>query len=174
MTLTEILTVEARAMYATAEKLMRLVEPRELSWKPATGKNWMTTAQLLRHCADACGAPIKGFVTGDWGLPAGMKLEDMKPEEMLPPAEKMPAVGTVDEALAIMAEDRKVALKYIAEAGEANLLTKTAVAPWGGGPMPLYQHLHSMINHLGQHKGQLYYYLKLMGKDVNTGNLWGM
>jgi hypothetical protein len=29
-------------------------------------------------------------------------------------------------------------------------------------------------NHLAQHKGQLFYYLKLQGKPVNTTDLWGM
>lgn len=174
MNLTEILTQEANGMYAATEKLIKLVEPNDLGWKPATGKNWMTTAQLLRHCADGCGAPIKGFVTGDWGMPEGMKPEDMTPEQMLPPAKKLPAVQSVDEALHILSEDRKTALKYIAEAGEANLLGRRMTAPWGGHEMPLYQHLSSMIAHLGQHKGQLFYYLKLMGKDVNTTHLWGM
>lgn len=174
MTLTEILTLEANGMYATAERLMRLVQPDELSWKPATGKNWMTMAQLLRHCAEGCGAPIKGFVTGDWGMPEGMKAEEMSADEMLPPAEKMAAVQSVEEALRIMGDDRKTALKYIAEAGETNLLTRKVQAPWGGPEMPLFQQLHSMIYHLGQHKGQLFYYLKLMGKNVNTADLWGM
>jgi hypothetical protein len=30
------------------------------------------------------------------------------------------------------------------------------------------------IHHLQQHKGQLFYYLKLQGKPVNTEHLWGM
>jgi hypothetical protein len=174
MKLTEVLTQEANGMYAATEKLIKMVEPSEMSWKPSSGKNWMTTAQLLRHCADACGAPIKGFVSGDWGLPAGMKMEDISPEDMLPPAEKLASVATVDEALKILAEDRKTALKYIGEAGEETLLSKKSAAPWGGPEVTLYQHLSSMIQHLGQHKAQLYYYLKLMGKDVNTTHLWGM
>jgi hypothetical protein len=31
-----------------------------------------------------------------------------------------------------------------------------------------------MVQHLDSHKSQLFYYLKLMGRDVNTMNLWGM
>jgi hypothetical protein len=31
-----------------------------------------------------------------------------------------------------------------------------------------------MVEHLAQHKGQLFYYFKLQGKPVNTGHLWGM
>ena len=31
-----------------------------------------------------------------------------------------------------------------------------------------------MAEHLAQHKAQLFYYLKLQGKDVNTMHLYGM
>jgi hypothetical protein len=31
-----------------------------------------------------------------------------------------------------------------------------------------------MVDHLFCHKNQLFYYLKLMGKPVDTGSLWGM
>ena len=30
------------------------------------------------------------------------------------------------------------------------------------------------VDHLKEHKAQLFYYLKLQGKPVHTGNLWGM
>ncbi len=174
MTITQVLKNEAEAMYATTAELIKLVDPKDLDWKPATGKNWMTFGQLILHCTNACGTGIKGFVTGDWGMPEGMSLEDMKPEEMMPPAEKMPSVANLDEALTLLEEDRKLALQCIDDAGEANLLTKTSSAPWGGPTVTLFQHIDHMIWHLGQHKGQLYYYLKLRGKDVNTGHLWGM
>jgi len=82
--------------------------------------------------------------------------------------------ASVDEALKALAADKAVALEYIAKAGEKNLLEKKMAAPWGGPPQNLFQHLYHMIGHLGQHKGQLFYYLKLQGKDVNTMHLWGM
>jgi hypothetical protein len=174
MTLTQILEQEAEAMFATTEALFGMVEGDMLNWKPKDGTNWMTTAQLLRHCSDACGAAIKGFVSGDWGLPPGVKLEALTPEQMMPPAEVMGAVKSVAEALELLRQDKETARKYIAEAGEANLLTKKLSAPWGGPEMTLFQHLYHMVGHLGQHKGQLFYYLKLYGKNVNTGHLWGM
>ncbi len=34
------------------------------------------------------------------------------------------------------------------------------------------QRLLPTIDHAKQHKGQLFYYLRLQGKSVNTGNLW--
>jgi hypothetical protein len=174
MTLTDLLKQEAGAMYAATENLIKMVDADKLDWKPSTGTNWMTTGQLIQHCTNACGSGVKGFVTGDWGLPEGAKPEDISPEEMLPPAEKLPWAESVSAALKALAEDKTVALNYIVEAGEENLLSKKSTAPWGGPELTLFQHINSMIVHLGQHKGQLFYYLKLQGKDVNTMDLWGM
>ncbi len=174
MQLTQLLKQEAESMYATTEALFKLVDASQLGWKPPTGKNWMTVGQLLQHCSGACGSGIKGFVSGDWGLPEGVRFEDMPPDQMLPPAERMPAAKSVEAALKELAADKKVCMQYLAEAGEQNLLTKKSTAPWGGPEVTLFQHLWHMIGHLGQHKGQLFYYLKLLGKNVDTGNLWGM
>ncbi len=174
MSLTEVLEQETEGMYTVTEKLFELVDADQLSWKPDTGGNWMNVGQLLMHCASSCGAGIKGFVTGDWGLPEGMSFEDIPPDQMLPPAEKMPAVESVEQALSLLAEDKKVALEVLASLGEEKLLTEKSAAPWGGPQVTLFQHLLHMIGHLEQHKGQLFYYLKLLGTDVNTSHLWGM
>lgn len=40
--------------------------------------------------------------------------------------------------------------------------------------MPLGVRMIQMVDHLKQHKGQLFYYLKLQGQPVKTGDLWGM
>jgi uncharacterized damage-inducible protein DinB len=98
----------------------------------------------------------------------------MSPEDMLPPAEKMPAVKTVAEAKKILAEDNKTGLEMIKRLSEEDLAHKIAPAPWDPSPMILGHRLLQMVGHLNQHKGQLYYYLKLQGKPVNTGHLWGM
>jgi uncharacterized damage-inducible protein DinB len=174
MGLVDVLRQDAEVAYSATEALMRRVPADALEWKPSSGKNWMTAAQLLMHCTSACGMGIKAFLTGDWGLPEGVRFEDMKPEEMLPPAEKLPSVGSVDEALRLLGEDREVARRALAGIDETTLLGERYPAPWGGPAVTLFQHLESMIGHLGQHKGQLYYYLKLMGQDVNTADLWGV
>ncbi len=174
MTLTRILLEEADATYAITQKLFRRVTNGELSWRPAQGNNWMTIGQLLMHCAGyGCGKAIQGFVRGDWGLPEGIKAGDLAAVEHVPPAAALQAVASVDQALELLAEDRKLSLSCIAETNEADLLTLRLVAPWGGSEAPLFQHLLHMIEHLAQHKGQLFYYLKLMGKDVHTSDLWG-
>ena len=167
---TDLLQGEIEAAYGSTIGLIKLVEEDELGWKPPTGKNWMTTAQLLKHLTCACGACMKGFVTGDWGMP-----EEMSEEEMLPPAEKLPASDSVEQALAELEADRVVALEMTERAGEEELENRMVEAPWAPGlELPLGQHLHQMVGHLMQHKAQLFYYLKLMGKDVDTHTLYGM
>ncbi|UCG88721.1 MAG: hypothetical protein JSW71_09365 [Gemmatimonadota bacterium] len=64
-------------------------------------------------------------------------------------------------------------MSSIEAAGAANLLERKVTAPWGGPELSLFQQILRVIAHLAQHKGQLFYYLKLMGRDVNTGDLWG-
>ena len=91
----ELLASEIEYTYGVTNSLMNLTDDGHLAWKPSTGSNWMTTGQLLMHITNACGAPICGFVTGDWGMPEGMDVSDLSPEEMLPPAEKLPTVGSV-------------------------------------------------------------------------------
>lgn len=170
----ELLDRETAAAYKPTEGLLDLVDDDMLDWKPATGANWMTTGQLLLHVATACGAGIKGFVTGDWGLPEGVDASELSPEEMLPPAEKMPAVVSVVEARKLLAEDKETARAMLEQTPEADLAGKPAPAPWDPQEMILGHRLLQMVNHLNQHKAQLFYYLKLQGKDVNTGHLWGM
>jgi uncharacterized damage-inducible protein DinB len=174
MTLTDVLLEEAEATYSIAERLFRRVANGELSWTPTTGKTWMTVGQLLMHCASfGCGKAIQGFVTGDWGLPEGKGLEDLTTQDHVPPPAALPSVVSVQQALELLAKDKSLAVSCIAAAGEANLLGRRLAAPWGGPEASLFQHLLHMIAHLAQHKGQLFYYLKLMGKDVATCDLWG-
>lgn len=170
----DLLQTEIESTYRGAELLMGMVEDSRLDWKPATGQNWMTTGQLLMHITNACGMGIKGFITGDWGLPEGMDIKDLKPEEMLPPAEKLPTVTSVAEAQKLLAEDKKTAVEMLSRCNENELSTKPAPAPWDSSNPVLGRRLLQMIYHLQLHKAQLFYYLKLQGKPVNTQHLWVM
>ena len=101
-------------------------------------------------------------------------MSEMSPEDMLPPAEKMPTVKSVAEAKKLLAEDKKLAFDMLKNVSENDLAHRKAPAPWEPSEKLLGHRLLEMIGHLAQHKGQLYYYLKLQGKPVNTGHLWGM
>jgi hypothetical protein len=174
MTLKQVLLEEAEATYEITRKLFVKVVDSELSWRPTTGTNWMTVGQLLMHCASfGCGKAIRGFVKGDWPLPESGGPEDPDAARHVPPAATLPGVESVRQALGLLANDRVLTLCCISEADETEFLSKRLTAPWGGPELSLFQHLLLMIAHLAQHKGQLFYYLKLMGKDVNTSDLWG-
>lgn len=171
---TGLLKKEIENTYTVTARLMDRVERKNLTWKPASGRNWMTVGQLLMHISDACGAPCKGFVTGDWGLPPGKKIEDISPEEMLPPAEAMPSVDSVEQAKKRLLEDKALALLMVERAGEADLAQKKTAPPWAPGKeSPLGWHLLKMVQHLDRHSAQLFYYLKLQEKPVSTVDLWG-
>ena len=174
MNWTQLLKSEIETTYTTTASLLDKVDPDGLDWKPESGSNWMTVGQLLKHITEACGAACRAFVTGDWGLPPGVKVEDLSPEEMLPPAEKLPTIGSVDEAKRLLSEDKALALLIIEQAGENDLIDKQIAAPWAPGvKYALGRHLLQMVQHLERHKSQLFYYLKLRGKPVNTADLWG-
>jgi hypothetical protein len=169
MNWTKLLETEIAETYHAVDGLMQLVDDSALSWKPATGSNWMTTGQLLMHLTNACGACCRGFVTGEWPMPA-----DAKPEDMLPAAAKMPSVKSVAEARKLLAEDKALALEMLKRASEKGLAEKLVAAPWNPTPKLLGHQCLSMVGHLTSHKSQLFYYLKLQGKPVHTGTLWGM
>ncbi len=174
MNWTELLKTEMETAYATTAALLDKVDPDGLDWKPATGCNWMTMGQLLKHTTEACGAACRAFVTGDWGLPEGVKIEDIPPEEMLPPAEKLPTVENLAKAKIALTDDRAIALNMIEQSGEEQLACRKMAAPWNPKvERVLGWHLLQMVNHMERHKSQLFYYLKLQGKPVDTGDLWG-
>lgn len=173
MNWTELLRREIESTYRATAGLLDLVDEDMLGWKPATGTNWMTTGQLLHHLPEACGLLCRGFVTGVWPLPEGETPADMEPGDMLPPAEAMATARSVAAVREALEEDKQLALAMVAEAGEENLANQDTHAPWDPEPMKLGQRLLHMVGHLNHHKAQLFYYLKLQGKPVNTWNLYG-
>ena len=162
------LTDEIESTYRATEGIIDLVDEDALDWKPTTGENWMTTGQLLRHIADACGKCFQGFVTGDWGMPMDGEVE------MLPPAHKMPSVTSIAEAKELLEADKQIALAMLDQCSEVDLAEQKITAPWDPREVILGEQLLHMIGHLAQHKTQLFYYMKLEGKPVYTGTLWGL
>ncbi len=170
---TQLLQQRVEDVYGVAERLIDQVDEGQLDWKPATGDNWMTTGQLLEHMTTACGRCSKGFVTGDWGMPEGQTPGDMPPEDMLPTAERMSSASNLADVRKKLAADRQLAVEMIQQAGEEALGGKELAAPWNPAATKLLgYHMLDMVEHLNQHKGQLFYYLKLQEKPVNTMNLW--
>lgn len=170
MNWTELLKREIDSAYTVTDKLLAMVNDDDLGWKPSTGTNWMTTGQLLKHISEGCGLAFRAFITGDWGLPEGADPSEVM---HLPPAEKLPTSESVAEAKRLLQQDKGLALEMLAACNEQRLACENAPAPWDPAGTVLGHRLLQMVEHLKQHKGQLFYYLKLQGKPVNTAHLWG-
>lgn len=168
----KLLESEIQSTYMVTEKLMDMVDEDSMDWKPSLANNWMSMGQLLCHIKDACGMPIRGFITGDWDLPDGVDMTNLSPEEMLPSAEKLPTLKSVSEAKKLLREDEQIALDMLDECDEEMLSNQISKAPWDSSEMVLGHRLLQMVSHLSHHKSQLFYYLKLQGKKVNTSHLW--
>ncbi len=176
MNWTKLLEDEIEIAYRTTAALLDKVDRGSLDWKPASGSNWMTTGQLLRHIGSACGAPCRGFVLGDWGLPPGKTLADLTTEEMMPPAEKLPAVASVREAEKLLAEDKATAPDAISQAGEHELAAREVALPWApaNAAMPLGRHLLRVVQHLERHKTQLVLLPQAPGKICRYDRFVGL
>ena len=169
----ELIQSEGQAEYHTARGLVDMLEESDLPWKPRTGGNWFTTAQLLQHMVEACGMNARGFVTGAWGLPDDFDPGQMSEEDMLPSAETYPAVSSLEEAKKMLEEDERLTLEMLSQVSDTDLDKKKIAAPWDSTERVLGYQLLQMVGHLRSHKHQLFYYLKLQGKPVHTGHLWG-
>jgi len=167
MDFTALLISEVEHAYRPFNGLLNLVDDENLDWQPATGLNWMTMGQLLYHLGDACGVCMQAFEANDWSA--------IMPEGATPmTAHELPAVDSVAQARERLSADKARALATIAKAGEPRLVNELVAAPWNPQSAPLAQQLLMMVNHLTQHKDQLFYYLKLQGHPVNTMHLYGM
>ena len=162
MNWTELLKSEAEVAYNAADGLMDLVDADKLDWKPEGGE-WMSTSELLRHVTNACGWCCERFVSDTWQA----VMEGTAPSPGV-------TVESVEEAKRLLAEDKALTIRMIEQVDGAGDFDKLMGAPWDPTPRPLGQHLLGMIAHLAQHKGQLFYYLKLQGKPVTTWTLYGI
>ncbi|ACF12946.1 conserved hypothetical protein [Chloroherpeton thalassium ATCC 35110] len=168
----ELISAEAAPAYKATERLLGHVDENALNWKPNSGENWMTVGQLLFHLSRSCGAGCRGLVTGDWGLPENVDPSKMK-GHAIASAERLASVQNVEEAKKLLAEDKSLMYEMLEKCTDQALDTKLLTAPWHPVPMLLGYRMLQCVEHLVQHKGQLFYYLKLQGKPMHTGMLWG-
>ena len=159
-----LLKSEMEEAYRATEGLMDLVDEDKLDWVPEAGENWMPTNELLRHLTNACGWCCENFVEDRWAALMSGDGSDSPPT----------TVESVAEAKAELAKDKALAFATLEKAGNEALQNTIVAAPWDATERPLGQHLLGMIGHLALHKAQLFYYLKLQGKPVNTFTLWGL
>jgi len=168
----QLLDHELDETYRSSRNLIQLLRESDLDWKPSSGSNWMDVAQLLMHMTTACGVPTAEFVNGCDGSPEDLEANQLTLEDMLPPAEHMPRVHTIAEALQLLEKDRLMAIAALKSCPEEQLEHNTITTLWDNTPRPLGYRILQMTGHLSQHKTQLFYYMKLMGYPVNTRSLY--
>lgn len=156
----------AEQVYKATAGLIGQVPEDKLDWRPQDANNWLSLGQLLAHLGDSTGAPMQGFITGKW--------PEMPEAEMIPPAEKMPTVASVADALERIEADRQLTVRLLEELPEGEFRNRTVTAPWNPTPTPLWIQLLLMVEHQINHKAMLFIYLKLLGIPVNTMSLYGM
>ena len=178
MTIGDLLRKQADDVFGAALGLVALVDDGALDWKPSSGGNWMTTGQLLKHLESACGIVAECFVDGDWSRLAAMEAEmdtsKRDPVTGMYPAEALPTASSAAATRTAILEDKARTLAAIEAAGEERLANQMGAAPWNPEPRALGYNLLECLLHVGIHRAQLFYYLKLQGKPVHTGHMWGM
>ena len=169
----ELLSEEIKHTYGVAAHLLDLVEPDMLTWKPSEENNWLTVGQLILHLTEACGVNVKGFVTGVWDYQQSASQQDRLHTD-LPSAQEFPEAKDIEQVKQLLLDDYQMTLNLLDSCSEYDLSKKKVSAPWDPQEVILGYRILQMVDHLKQHKGQLFYYLKLQGKPVNTLDLWGL
>lgn len=155
----------AETTYSQTAGLVKLVPGDKLDWRPSDTGNWWTMGQLLHHLPEATGGFMKGLIKGQWP-------ED---EEDAPsPGDEYPSISSVAEAIEKLEASRALTKRLLAELPEDDYSTRTVVAPWDRVAFPLPGHLFGAVMHQVTHKTQLFFYLKLLGVNVDTRHLYGM
>jgi uncharacterized damage-inducible protein DinB len=169
MQLKTVLQNELDRAYDSTIHLMKMVDDTDLNWKPASGNNWMNMAQLLKHLATPNSFIFQGFISDKWPVDPE-SFENLKLEDTFPPLDQMPGITSVAEAIEELNADRDTTMEELNKSSNEQLSTKPAPLPWDRDKV-LFHRLLGSIEHFNMHKAQLFYYLKLLGKPVNTLDL---
>jgi uncharacterized damage-inducible protein DinB len=150
--------------YKAARGLIQLTPDNKLDFKPKDGL--MTIAQVLKHLASSLGASLSMAVNNSWPeIPEG---------EMLPPAGKMPKSNSAAEALKEIDQDWELLKQEFEKITDGEFNQNKVNVPWMPFPMTLIEFMMQAMEHLSNHRMQLFIWLKLSGEDLNTAHLYGM
>jgi hypothetical protein len=148
--------------YRPARTLIAMVPANKLDWKP--GPTFMSFGQVICHLSDGLGAGFEMLLSGKW--PSEKEMEEGMKLENLPSC-------TIQEALDKLEKDKGILREALGRVSEADFTNRVVSVPWGM-KAKLERMAISFLEHFGNHKMQLFIYLKLLGLPVNTGTLYGM
>jgi uncharacterized damage-inducible protein DinB len=155
---------DIRKTQAPLKAMIEMVPDDKLDWAPAEG--FMNLGQLLKHLSENW-CVIRMMVTGEWPFSDPKEMEEGMKLENMPSCSK-------SEALEVMDKDLTDAVAFIEkEISDDDFFAKQVSAPWGFSGA-IWQAVLMAKDHQMNHKMQLHIYLKLLGKPVHTGTLYGM
>ncbi len=150
----------AESLHPPTLKLISLAPAGKLDWRPAPG-NYMTLGQLLHHLAMCPGILVAAVNNAFPPADAFEKFiqEDLKNTKTPEAAQREASRGW---------EEAKAAISGLSE---ADFQKRMVTVPWGP-PTALWRVCLSMADHWANHKYQLFFYLKLLDKPVNSATLY--
>ena len=151
-------------IYKAARGLIQITPEDKLDFKPKEGL--MTIAQVLMHLTTCMGASLSPALNDSW--------PEMPEEDMLPPAEKMPKSNSPAEALKAIDQDWELMKQELEKITDGEFNQNKVNVPWMPFPMTITDYMMQAMQHLSNHRMQLYTWLKLSGEDLNTSHLYGM
>ena len=151
-------------IHKAARGLIQLTPENKLDFKPKEGL--MTIAQILEHLTTCLGDALSMAVNNTW--------PDIPEEEMLPSAEKMPKSNSAAEALKEIDKDWELLNQEMENITDGEFEQNKINVPWMPEPMTLLEYMMQAMEHLSNHRMQLFIWLKLSGEELNTGHLYGM
>jgi len=150
--------------YKAVRGLIKLTPKDKLNFKPMDGV--MTVAQVLKHLASGLGASLAMALADNWPqVPEG---------EMLPPTEKMPKSNSVEEALKEIDDDWELLKAEFEKITDGEFIGNKVNVPWMPFPMTILEYMMQAMEHVSNHRMQLFIWLKLSGEKLHTGHLYGM
>ena len=151
-------------IFKATRGLIRITPDSKLDYKPR--EDLMTVAQVLKHIASGLGASLSMALNNSWPqMPEG---------EMLPSADKLPKSASVAEALDEIDKDWELLKVEMEKITDGEFEQNKIDVPWMPFPMTLEEFMMQAMEHVSNHRMQLFIWLKLSGEAVHTGHLYGM
>ncbi|MDQ1355441.1 MAG: hypothetical protein QG657_5751 [Acidobacteriota bacterium] len=151
-------------IYNATRGLIKITPDAKLDYKPKDGL--MTVAQVLKHVSGSLGESLSMAINNTWPqMPEG---------EMLPSADKLPKSNSAAEALKEIEHDWEVLKQEIEKITDGEFNQNKINVPWMPQPMTYVEYMMQAMEHLSNHRMQLFTWLKLSGEALHTGHLYGM
>jgi len=139
----------------------------KLDWRPEP--SFLTLGAVPHHVSTAVGSSLRDVMNEAWEFrPAGGGEGSV-----LPPADAFPTVKSVQEALDLIDADWKLFEGCFVRVDERTFNGQVCKIPWMAPGTTLKEYLLLTVEHLSNHRMQLFMYLRLLGVKVGTGELYG-